>query len=235
MSDLKSVEQWELDLLAENELSDSERAELFQRLNEHPQQWRNCALALMETQAICRGLQALATQNPKPVPTAHTPIIERKGRWASLVIVSLLAAVVGGAFGYGLSENSDGNIFVRSKVGAETVAVGKRTDEETALQFRIESILRRLDIGDENLLAVVQVEGNRGSSLVPVISSERLEKQVRSNPLRPLPPKYIQVANRKGWNVSQQQQLLTIAQPSAQTRIVPLHLMRLQMPGKEVL
>ena len=57
MNRLINVTNEELDLLAEGELSAEKRRDLFRRLDEHPTQWKECALAVLETQAVRSSLE----------------------------------------------------------------------------------------------------------------------------------------------------------------------------------
>ncbi len=228
---LVNVTQDELDLCAEGELSTDEREDLFRRLDEHPEQWRFCALAALETLA----LRATVTSDenvihPQPVsvtpPAKSQPSLQFVGWITAACCVVALGA--GATIGHRLASSSVAENRVEQPqtkaADGAALAGGAQRDE-------ILSILDRLNIEDEELLAVVQVNRTDGVQLVPVVSCPSMANELLRESAKPIPPHQIKLANRNGYHVSRQTQMLAIERPSERTQIVPLQTVRYQFVG----
>ncbi len=225
---LINVTQDELDLCSEGELSSDERQDLFRRLDEHPHQWRFCTLSALETVAVRASVTSVVTsENSKPAAPIQAPAVRKPHRisvWiAALCCVMALGA--GTAIGNRLAGDSVATAHVEETPPAHGAELKIASD---ASRDKVLSILDRLNIEDEKLLAVVRFDGDR---LVPVVSSPRLESEMLRNAVKPIPPHQIKLAKRNGYHVSRQAQLLAIERPSRRTQIVPLQTVRYQFVG----
>ena len=85
------------------------------------------------------------------------------------------------------------------------------------------------------MLAIVRLNDGDKTYLVPVVSSQILADQLLRIPVLPVSPQRIQLANRNGWNVLQHRQLIAIEHPTAETEIVPVHVVRYKFVGEDLL
>lgn len=230
-NELINVTQDELDLCSEGELSPDERQDLFCRLDEHPHQWRFCALSALETVAVRNSVTSVvASENSQSTATIQAPAVRsvhRISTWiAALCCVMALGA--GAAIGNKLAGDAVATAHV------EEIPHARGTDLKLADDLsrdKVLSILDRLNIENEKLLAVVRVDGERGDELVPVVSCPRLATEVLRTAAKPIPPHQIKLAKRNGYHVSRQAQMLAIERPSQRTQIVPLQTVRYQYVG----
>ena len=247
MTNRRTVTDEELDLLAEGELSNEERADLFRRLDEQPGEWKNCALAILETQALrgsvreCLKEPQIPLAQPQPF-AAKTEETERGGdparshrlRWAAVSV--LLAIVAGSLVGYGVGY-SRGSAQMPDRLALEKTPLKPNADKqaEDPLQIAAEFTLSWLNVRDEKLLAVVLLDEGGDSRLVPVVSSQTLADQLRQIPEIPLRPEQIQKANQNGWNIMQHPQFITIDRPEAATKVVAVQMLRYKFAGNDAI
>ena len=99
----------------------------------------------------------------------------------------------------------------------------------------VRNMLRRLSIGDEQLLAVVRLENDDQIHLIPIVTSPTIADQLLRTPELPVSPQRIRRANRHGWNVHQHRQLIAIERPSTETEIVPVDILRYRFVGSDLL
>ena len=84
------------DLLADGELSESERRELLSRLDEEPGGWRRCALAFLQAQCWRQELGSIARQpDAQPPVKRHTrrPMLSGRGGTLLAMAASFLIAL----------------------------------------------------------------------------------------------------------------------------------------------
>lgn len=249
MSQPRIVSDEELDLLAEGELSREERADLFRRLDQQPQTWKSCALALLESQSLRATLRASLPEHGRS-PSAHPlnlislsqPESSRPGRnllsshrlWSSgMVILTLIAASLGGySLGRLKPETKRSEPSVVEKVPPQPSRV---PPVEDPFQTVTRSTLNWLNVGDEELLAVVRLDEGPEARYVPIVASPKLADRLRQIPQTPLSPQRIQQANQRGWNVLQHPQLIAIDRPAAETEVVPVQMVRYKFAGRDAM
>jgi len=236
-NELVNVTEAEIDLLAEGELNNERRTDLFHRLDEHPQQWKWCALAVVETQSLRRSVRASSLErlnkpaNPDTMPITNVELenvgsrsrtVAYASQW--LVAALLLVGLTVGAFRMG-----------RQSASRPMASPGVASADVRSLIGATESTLNRLNIGDEEVLAFVKVNSGKRPVVVPVVNSQKLADQALRLPMAPLPQEQIRRANEKGWNVSQERILIATEFLTAETEIVPVQMVRYQFVGKDVL
>ena len=233
-SELVNVTEAEIDLLAEGELNSMQREELFRRLDAFPHQWKYCACAVLETQALRRTI----VFNP-PVATELRPMTERATgdvnqapqvvRWGRHQTASwMIAAVL-------LIGISLGTVVGRLSIAAAPTLSARSMDPKLQPLFHAtEMAWNRLNIGDEEVLAFVAMENGITPSIVPIVNSPTLVEQAMQLAMARIPKEQIRLANENGWNISQQRILLA-KEVATETEIVPLQMVRYRYVGKGVL
>jgi hypothetical protein len=100
---LRSLDDSQLDMLVDGQLSESERRELLTRLDRTPNGWKRCALAFLEAQcwreAMGRGRQPAAAAMPAP---ARRPASGISGNTLFAMAASFLVALGLGVYARGL-------------------------------------------------------------------------------------------------------------------------------------
>ena len=95
---LPGVDQTELDLLVDGELSEDGRCELLARLDVEPEGWRRCALAFLESQLFGEDLGAIVeADRSRPGPASSSTrrwVPSGRGRTMLAMAASFLAALV---------------------------------------------------------------------------------------------------------------------------------------------
>lgn len=249
-TELINVTDEELLLLSEGELSAAERSDLFLRLDMHPTQWRTCALGLLESRALDGVLQelrnevsneflhkAVASSDQCESRSQSTRVHQLRRRVAS---IAAMAACLIMALGTGLWIGKSQNLRVAAESEdpnqpmhfEDQKTTGSLADVE--VQKKVERILDHLNIGDEQLLAIVEVDANGKRNHVPVINSQTLTKFVTRHPVAALPAAEIRAANRMGWHLTQEHQLLAIERADAKVQVVPIGFTRLKSVGRDL-
>ena len=239
---LINVTQAEIDLLAEDELREDQRRDLFNRLDQHPTQWRQCAFSILETQALRRSItsslnESLVNQTvlvngnnsadklpPAGSPTNGAPIVDR-----SWPLTSIAAVLLVGIF-LGLVIGKSENLFSAQESSNPSI-----TKEKQPLVNASKLAFNRLNISDDQVLAFVHLKQGNTSNVVPVVDSPKLAEQALGLEMSPLTNEQIRQANRFGWNVSQERILVTKEISAEQMEIVPVQMVRYQYVGENVL
>ena len=135
-------------------------------------------------------------------------------------------------------------VFVGMVIGRHQIRPGNENprlnehsvvDAKNSAEERMEQaskILDRLNIGDEKLLAVVEVNDQGRIIHLPVIQSNKLAQYCIRHPVASIPSQQIQAANRLGWNLTQERRLLAIERSRNQVEVVPVGLVRLKSVGR---
>jgi len=113
MNDNRSLnEDMLLDRLVDGELSGSERRQLLESFDKHPEDWRRCALAFLEAQSwreemgqVARGFASKTTEPKSPALSAAT---SRRASWSSVATWLAMAASLLVAFGLGMMQREAG-------------------------------------------------------------------------------------------------------------------------------
>ena len=263
MNRQRTVSDEELDLLAEGELSTKQRADLFRRLEEQPWQWKNCALAILDAKAVCDSLRNCVDENRVPIAgdvrcseqtslslpmiadrpsSLDAPVASRTSKsnqrsvgWV-LAAAVLLALTTGSLVGYKLGGSQRAHTAATvQNLETRQHPTDRNERNDSPMQTAAQSVLHRLNVGDEKLLAVVRLNDGDKTHFVPIVSSETLADRLLRIPILPVSPQQIHLANRNGWNVLQHRQLIAIERPSAETKIVPVQMVRYRFVGRDLL
>ena len=250
--DKNAVQQAELDLLAEGELTGPERDELMARMDRHPDAWRRCALTLLETRLLAEAIAgpasrelgeqkitptatSLPTGTVKKVTTRHSwnqtawqaiaaTVLVAVGIWAGQVWQTIQVAALPPRADHSPRETqpSEGHILDRARVTENDI---QRARMETLLA------LDDLQVQDAKIVAMVNVSNETVSDLVPLVVSSELQKHwLHHRPAKPQPD-FIKNANRLGWDVTQQRQLLSVQIPNQPSQIVPIDWLNYRFVG----
>ncbi len=233
-----------LDKLADGELNEAERRELLLRLDDEPDGWRRCALAFLEAQSWGREMKVLARVEGQ----AHrAPIGQQQGSVARSVRRMwpdgswlAMAATVLVAFGVGWAA---GVLPWRPKIGSSDLAA---TPSRSAEVGSHES-LSTPQSGDEALVAADRdvaplarrsgtspslssvdltfVGGPGGQSEqinLPVIDSREHDVPWQGEPSATVPPRVLDRLRRRGHDVQQFREALSLDLNNGQQVVVPV-------------
>jgi hypothetical protein len=191
MNNQRTVTDEELDVLAEGELSLDQRTDLFRRLDKEPWQWKNCALAILETQAVRESLRGCLAENrtavdriPQPVALASQPSHRSRltGGWM-LVASVLLALAAGSLAGYQWADSRQSpHSLTTPDLAVDREPEDIREPEYNPMQAVAQSTLSWLNVRDEKLLALVRLDDGGKSRFVPIVSSETLADRLQETP-----------------------------------------------------
>ena len=233
-NELINVSGDELILLAEGELDREQRNELFRRLDQHPSQWRQCALELLEASSVAashrslllghRETEAVEKTGIDARPT-HSIKNKRGTEWKKRVVPLILAASIVVAATAGFLAGRHRSIGPTSN---EFAQAKKIAEADSMVHQLAQAQLDKFVLEDMEPLAVVELDHRDRKIIIPVVTSKRLTEQMTRNPIAPISSNEIQTANRRGWNVTQQQQFLAIEVPDEKVKLIPIGVMRIR-------
>lgn len=93
------IDDLQLDMLVDGELSEEERREVLLRLDSEPDGWRRCALAFLEAQSWREAMRSVSDESAAAAPGSR----KRWSSWARLRTVLAVAASFLLALGLGLA------------------------------------------------------------------------------------------------------------------------------------
>ncbi len=252
MTNQPTITDEELDLLAEGELSNAERADLFHRLDEDPARWKTCALAILEAQSLRKSLregladqpiaQTLSSAAIRVGETSSRSFVTRRSDrpqsvwrlWTAAAALLLLA--VGTLAGYWVGHTR-GSVVSPGQLASETIPPKTNRPEpaDDGLQTAVRTTLSWLNVPDEKLLAVVRIGEGERARFVPIVASPTLADQLRQIPPVALSPEQIRQANQHGWNIIQHPQFITIEGPAEKSKVVAVQMVRYKVAGREAI
>lgn len=236
--------QNQIDLLAERELNDAERDALFKQLDRDPQQWRNCAMALLESVALQKSIVAVSdasnifpTGNETTLREAAARPMRAKiiGLFSTAAAVLFIAGIVVGNASQQNNQINDSTIATYSDMNvASNPLTQKLVDEDPEFFHRLSLAVNSIDVADSTLIAFVgmQNENNR-SEVYPVIQSLELQKQIVGMPPPNVPRHVANQLERQGWRVEEKRHFVSLNLPDGKSRIVPVGMLNYHFVGRQ--
>jgi hypothetical protein len=223
----ESVDGRSIDRLVDGELSASERRELLLRLENDPEGWRRCALAFLEDQAWRQAFGAVASADPKPLPTtgSTTPEPARTGKsW--LRQVSIAATILASTFASGFASRG----FIRSTPRLDLAKADLPGPTTVPLATRPDEIR---EVGSFDLL-----DGSAGESApqrYPILAGPGLDDQwLRSQP--PSVPDYVRARwERQGYQVAERRKLMSVLLEDGRQVSIPVDEVEVDYVGQQPL
>jgi len=208
-----------LDLLADGELSESQRRELLSRLDHVPDGWRRCALAFLEAQAWGDAMTPIPAQAP-PSPATVRPA---RGRGFPGGVLGTLAAMAA-SFAVALLVGSllqDARPPGRFRTPSpDQIADRSAAPDQAAPQAGASHT------GPWRLVTVPVGGGDgrpAGSIRLPAIERERIDEQwLNALPPVALPEEFLQALRQSGHHVEAHRELLPMPIEGGRQLVVPV-------------
>ena len=223
------IDDGQLDMLVDGELSEHQRRDLLYRLNEEPDGWRRCALAFLEAQSWREAMQAdgRESHNPPAVAPSKTQQLPRR-RWLT---ISAMAACFLLAFGAGMALDRTARraadpapVMVTpahvAETSPETPALGALQHEEIAIA---EPSPPATELNVPYQYVSIPAEdpdsGKHESIRLPVVPQEYLGDGWPDRLPAVLPDRVVRSLQRRGHDVVQHRRLIPF-QVSDGSRVV---------------
>ncbi len=216
-----------IELMAEGELSSPQRNELFRRLDEQPQRWRNLAIAFAETQALRSTLRRSRQLTPDK-PKTET-VITQKTRRPRVAQIALALAGMLAAFWLGLvvSGERPANNFPST----ETQIV--QTDPNIDIDTAAVPALPLDETSSGSIVGYVKWDGDHGVRLSPVFNGEIDAQWLEANP--PSVDQNMQRhMSRAGWQLRPQRRFVSVKLNGGGDYTIPMDEVRYRFVGRQV-
>lgn len=227
--------------LADGELSPAEYRELLSSLDDQPDGWRRCALALLEAQALGSDLSAIRQAPAPPAPLAEAPVttVDRPGDWSqrtwqglyfATIAASLALAFYMGSWTNGWNDPSGaGSIATNVERSRSNQRDEPKASPRTSTAPQTALVQEDAPLG--NLQLVVDGERNPQRVTVPVYGQDQIEHWNTVN--KPvLSPQVIEQLEQAGHKIDHRQQWLRIDTDDGRQVLVPVDDYRIQPPSR---
>jgi len=204
------------DLLADDELSESERRQLLGGLDDEPGGWRRCALALLESQEWKRQLGAIARQSGTDAADT-TPAARRRpgfgGKTLAAMAASFLVALLLGLMIRDLSHRAEPGRSPPMQVADKTSPQPDRPQMPTQMAADADSITADGD-----------------SIAVPVGRVDDLDEWLERLPAA-VPEEAQRALERSGYRVYQTRELVPMGVEDGRRLVVPVDKVNIRYVG----
>ena len=217
------------DRLADDELSETQRAELLSSLDHEPEGWRNCALAFLEAQCWRKALSAMrqnagAAKTPASSAVAASPRPARR-RSSPLGLAGTLAAMAATfllALSTGISWLHRGQIAGSSRTASDTQIAASKAGSPTNNAVPPVQWVRLSPAGSADAAEAINLPAQERDRIDP--------KWLQSLP-SPLPENVVQALQRSGYKVLTQQELMPMPLKDGRRLVVPVDKVQLRYVG----
>lgn len=215
-----------IDLLVDDELGESQRRDLLQRLEQSPGGWRRCALAFLEAQCWKKELGAVAREpermaSPTPRVSQRAPAF----RWGTPLAMAASFLV---ALGLGVVWNGgwQGRTPLSGQLATTTVsqpqtAVGPGSPASAAPAWQMVTLAADRGQGDEER-----------SIRLPAMQRDRIDQDWLNSIPASIPPEVLRALKNTGHEVRQSRQLVPVEMRDGRRLVVPLDQVDLEYVGR---
>ncbi len=208
------VKQHQLDRLAAGDTSIEETRQIVASLDDVPDGWKQCALALLEAQSwrrTIRSLTAKSDQHVVAVPQrGSAKRSEHRRLWRFVGTATLVAVALIG--GISLGRHS----IDQSRVTVQPSAESQNVNSDNAMADHRPETRAAQNVGDapqqsQKLVGLLKVESESGASrLVPVVFNAKANQEALNHE-PPLLSEYERhLLALSGWQVTEDRKLLTV-------------------------
>jgi len=233
MTDMRE-DEYRFDRLADGELSEEQYRSLLASLDDEPGGWRQCAIALLEKQALENELGSLAAEAQTPAPRRRVSTLSHHSPFRGLYAVAVAAGLLI-AFGMGALYHSLGDRNGRTNNGP--VADDQQNDSKS--KDRENNLADRDEPGDNQLandsspgneerlnevtLVVSDPHGGAERQVsVPLLTPDQVDRDWFTEANQQLPDMVRHTLLQRGHDVRLQQELVPVQLPDGRTLIVPV-------------
>ncbi|MHC4398101.1 MAG: hypothetical protein ACYTG0_00300 [Planctomycetota bacterium] len=222
------------DLLADGELSEPERRDLLQSLDDTPDGWRRCALAFLESQSWRQQMPAIRDQgvseSPAPGPVGRSSL--PRSAWGTLLAMAACFFV---ALGLVLAVRSFWTASPAAGPPKMTVGSAEGPDKPGLGHDPTESLPAPDTPGGSWELVTLPVAGDqRGEESIQVWArqSDRLDERWPEDFRSAMPPRELLEALREsGHQIRQRRRLLPVPMEDGRQLVVPLQQFEVEYVG----
>jgi hypothetical protein len=229
------------DRLVDGELSESNRTELLNSLDQEPDGWRRCALAFLEAQCWKKELGGLRQAMPAVQAPVSSAVAARlrptKRRSSPIGLAGTLTAMaatfllfLGAGIVWQHSGNRLGNFF-----GAGSNQIASNKDGQAITQSGSQTAVAQTDSQPKNWQWVrLSPAGstNTGESVrLPALERDRMDQQWLQSLPSPIPQSVVQALEHSGYQVRRQQELMPMPLKDGRQLVVPVDRVQLQYVG----
>ena len=218
MSNAKQIER-----LVDGELSPEEYRALLTALDEEPTEWRHCALAFLESQALGQELPQLrrSIDIARPDNVAGKSVTRADVKWDHVRMLLAVAASFVVALGLGLAAPSLYRLVKENHAGGN---VNKQRPVLLVEDFPDEGAPQeeRRYLGDVNVLVDGSAEGSEAAGRVPVYEVGPDVARYLASEAPALGPEMIELLRQHGYDVRHDQQLFPAPLDDGRQIIVPV-------------
>lgn len=223
----------DLDRLADGELSPSEERELLRALNASPEDWRRCALAMVEAQTLRRELGVLASPATATVEVAKRPARTGERSPAGWLTIAALLLV---AFGVGTVAR---HAWSPTPPAGDSLVAHPTTlpSEEPAppVEALADTPQQRPDSPNSDVVTfwAHDEQGRRSSLRTQLVDAEELDKQLGVEFRSALPADVRQRLEDRGYRFESRRRYAPLNMDDGRTLVVPVEDMQVApMPLK---
>jgi len=231
------------DRLVDGELSESQRTELLNSLDQEPDGWRRCALAFLESQCWKKELgglrQSVPADSSAPAPVPRP--IKRKSSFFRLpgTLVAMAACFLL-ALGAGVLWRHSGNSLADVFGPSGHNQIASKTPGQSATNLLdSQTAVAQASRQSQNASAPWQWvklspagSADSGESVqLPAIQRERIDQQWLQSLASPIPENVMQALRRSGYKVQTQQELMPLPLKDGRRLVVPVDQVELRYVG----
>lgn len=218
-----------LDRLVDGELSEAERRQLLDSLDEQPGEWRRCALAFLEAQSWSQTFRELepappnapaVTSLPNPLPAGAARREKPRGLWA-------LAAGVVVAFTLGMLFR---NALVEERLPREFAT---QTQEQRATpSVPMDDGMETAPLGDAVTLVVDGGAGQLRRLEVPLVNGRQWDRLSQWNGRWTIPQHVLQHLEQTGHRIDRRRRYAPVQFDDGRRMIVPVDDLQITPVGR---
>jgi hypothetical protein len=236
------------DRLVDGELSESQRTELLNSLDQEPDGWRRCALAFLEAQCWKKELGGLRQSVPAGqaplsstvAPNPRRPIKRRSSPFGLAGTLAAMAATFLLFLGAGVLWQHSGNRLANNFGAAGPNQIASKTGGNSATSpSGSQTAVAQTDSQPKNASAPWQWvrlspagSANPDESVrLPALERDRIDQQWLQSLPSPIPENVVQALERSGFQVRTQQELMPMPLKDGRQLVVPVDKVQLQYVG----
>ena len=236
-----------LDRLADGELSESQRTELLNSLDQEPDGWRRCALAFLEAQCWRKelgGLRQTVTAGQAPVLStvapSPRPIKRRSSPFGLAGTLAAMAATFLLFLGAGVLWQHSGNRLANFFGAAGSNQIASKMGENSATTpSGTQTAIAQTDSQPKNAsepwqwvrLSPAGSSDSDQTVQLPAIQRDRMDEQWLQSLPSSIPENVVQALHRNGYRVQTQQELMPMPLKDGRRLVVPVDKVQLQYVG----
>ncbi len=217
------IDDEQLDMLIDGELSEAERREVLSQLDAEPDGWRRCALAFLEAQSWREEMQAI----PREAVVQQAPIVPNsRSSWRRFHTVLAVATSFLLAFGLGLAIDDmlGGDSSLPSSMHVVEMPPSEETNVAEPPSVPVRDVAPELNVPFQYVAIPTQdpLSGESDSIRMPVVPRELLGDGWPYRLPSVLPDGVVRSLHQRGHDVVQQRRLVPMQAEDGRSIVFPV-------------